>query len=140
LARRWACTPASPPLPLAWAPPKQAQSAELERLHALFARVGAEPYPDPDVSAADWLRGHGASTRMLAVADACYANDFGCSLDQLGLREMITESRRWDSGACSLLAQAHGLLYSWCCKCLSFGVSIAESQVAASAASTDNES
>ena len=30
---------------------------------------------------------------MLAVADACYANDFGCSLSQLGLTEMVEESR-----------------------------------------------
>ncbi|KAK9823038.1 hypothetical protein WJX81_001999 [Elliptochloris bilobata] len=80
-----------------------AQDAELERLHALFAGVGAEPYPDPDVSVADWLRVRGASLRMLAIADACYANDFGCSLDQLGLREVITENRRWDSGETYLL-------------------------------------
>ena len=37
---------------------------------------------------------------MIAIAEACYANDFGCSLDQLGLCEMITENQRWDSGAC----------------------------------------
>lgn len=41
----------------------------------------------------------GASKRMIAIAEACYANDFGCSLDQLGLSEMITENQRWDSGA-----------------------------------------
>ncbi len=40
----------------------------------------------------------GASRRMVAIAEACYANDFGCSLDQLGLCEMITENQRWDSG------------------------------------------
>ncbi len=40
----------------------------------------------------------GASRRMMAIAEACYANDFGCSLDQLGLCEMITENQRWDSG------------------------------------------
>lgn len=41
----------------------------------------------------------GATNKMLAAAEACYANDFGCSLRQLGLREMITESRTWNSGA-----------------------------------------
>ena len=40
----------------------------------------------------------GATDKMLAAAEACYANDFGCSLRQLGLREMITENRSWDSG------------------------------------------
>ncbi len=34
----------------------------------------------------------------MAIAEACYANDFGCSLNQLGLSEMITENQRWDSG------------------------------------------
>lgn len=31
---------------------------------------------------------------MIAVADACYANDFACSLSQLGLTEMVEENRR----------------------------------------------
>ena len=44
---------------------------------------------------------------MVAIAEACYANDFGCSLDQLGLHEMITENQRWDSGA-----SAHATLCS----------------------------
>ena len=51
-----------------------------------------------------WVHRHmsrlqGATSKMLAAAEACYANDFGCSLRQLGLREMITESRTWNSGA-----------------------------------------
>ena len=32
---------------------------------------------------------------QIAMADACYANDFSCSLDQLGMREMVEENRRW---------------------------------------------
>ena len=40
-----------------------------------------------------------------AVAEACYANDFGCSLEQLGLSELITENQRWSAGlfSCVLL-------------------------------------
>ena len=75
-----------------------AQDAELERLHGAVRGRGRGALPEPDTSAAEWLRARGATPRMLAVADACYANDFGCSLDQLGLCEMITENRRWDSG------------------------------------------
>ena len=41
----------------------------------------------------------------MAIAEACYANDFGCSLDQLGLCEMITENQRWDSGKLLVSAQ-----------------------------------
>jgi len=60
--------------------------------------VGNEQYPETDISAEQWLRNKGASSKVLAIADACYANDFGCTLHQLGLREMITENRKWDSG------------------------------------------
>ena len=63
--------------------------------------IGSCSAPDPglDVSVADWLRGQGASQHMLDLADACYANDFGCSLEDLGLRETILENQRWDAGA-----------------------------------------
>ena len=45
------------------------------------------PPPDgADVSARAWLTGAGCDARQLAVAEACYANDFGASLDELGLK------------------------------------------------------
>jgi hypothetical protein len=75
------------------------QGEDANRVHTLMANIGEEPLPDLDVSMADWLRGRGASAHMLAIADACYANDFGCSLDQLGLTETILENRRWDAGS-----------------------------------------
>ena len=74
------------------------QDADLEHTHRLFAEVGGEAYPETDISAEQWLRNKGMGDKVLAIADACYANDFGCSLHQLGLREMITENRKWDSG------------------------------------------
>ena len=74
------------------------QDPDLTRTHELFAKVGKEAYPETDISAEQWLRNKGASEKVLSIADACYANDFGCSLQQLGLREMITENRKWDSG------------------------------------------
>jgi hypothetical protein len=66
------------------------------QLHELFEDVGDEAPPPPgqDVSAEQWLRSKGATPLQLEVADVCYANDFGCSLQQLGLREMITENNR----------------------------------------------
>ena len=65
-----------------------------------MAAVRDEPWPRAtDLSAAEWLRRRGATPKMLAAAEACYANDFGASLRQLGLREMIAENRAWDSGA-----------------------------------------
>ena len=38
----------------------------------------------------------GASERMVAAAEACYANDNAASLAQLGLTEMIEENRWGD--------------------------------------------
>lgn len=68
----------------------------LLQLHEFFEDVGEEAPPPPgqDVPAEQWLRSKGATPLQLEVADVCYANDFGCSLQQLGLREMITENQR----------------------------------------------
>lgn len=67
------------------------------QVHEIFDSVGDErpPPPGADISAEQWLRSKGATARQLAVADVCYANDFGASLGQLGLREMITENNKW---------------------------------------------
>ena len=80
------------------------QDEDLETTHRLFAEVGSESYPETDISGEQWLRNRGVSDKVLAIADACYANDFGCSLHQLGLRELITENQKWDSGTSSLHA------------------------------------
>lgn len=66
------------------------------QLHELFESVGDEAPPPPgqDVTAEAWLRSKGVTDLQLEVADVCYANDFGCSLKQLGLREMITENNK----------------------------------------------
>ena len=59
---------------------------------------------------------------MVAIADACYANDFGCSIEQLGLRELILENRNWESGekAHNLLqcaVQSGGCIWLWRQQC-----------------------
>ncbi len=70
------------------------------QVHDLFGDCGDEALPPAgkDVSAEQWMRAKGCSERQMAVADACYANDFGCSLRQLGVREMVIENRNWDDG------------------------------------------
>ncbi|KIY95491.1 hypothetical protein MNEG_12471 [Monoraphidium neglectum] len=79
---------------------------EVDKVHELFDSVGDEAPPPPgaDVSAEAWLRSKGATERQLAVADVCYANDFGASLRQLGLRELIVENNNWDSGETYLIS------------------------------------
>ena len=66
-----------------------------------FGSLGSMTQPEVDISAEQWLRSSGASERMISIADACIANDFGCSIDQLGLREAILENQKWDVGSSS---------------------------------------
>eukprot|EP00873_Tetraselmis_striata_P017048 jgi/Tetstr1/437312/TSEL_002796.t1 len=78
------------------------QDKDIAHVDKLFTEsVGEEKEPPPgkDINGEDWLRSKpGVNSKMVAFAEACYANDFGASLKQLGLREMITENRSWDSG------------------------------------------
>lgn len=79
------------------------QDADVDAILDLFAKIGEENHLGEDVPADQWLRQKGASERMVSIADACIANDFGCSIDQLGLRETILENQKWDVGSCSQL-------------------------------------
>lgn len=75
------------------------QDADVDAVLDRFSNIGNEAQPEVDVSAEQWLRSNGASERMISIADACIANDFGCSIDQLGLREAIIENQKWDVGS-----------------------------------------
>jgi hypothetical protein len=88
----WVDSVRSACLPLALAPITHCWN----QLHELFENVGDEAPPPAgrDVSAEQWLRSKGATELQMEVADVCYANDFGCSVQQLGLREMITENNK----------------------------------------------
>ena len=84
--------------------PLTMQDADVDAVLDRFGNIGNEAQPEVDISAEQWLRNNGASERMLSIADSCIANDFGCSLDQLGLRESIIENQTWDVGSSSLLS------------------------------------
>ena len=63
------------------------------------AASSAEGSTGADVSAREWMNGKGfTSKRQHDIAEACFANDFGASLDSLGLRELVVENREWDVG------------------------------------------
>lgn len=70
---------------------------EIDRMYEMFEDAATLPHPPPgiDISALDWMRQGGATDRMVAAADVCYANDYCCSIDQLGVREMIEENRQF---------------------------------------------
>ncbi|GAX76666.1 hypothetical protein CEUSTIGMA_g4112.t1 [Chlamydomonas eustigma] len=78
---------------------------EVDKVHDMFDKDDMQrlAHPAEDIAASEWMKQQGASERMLAVADACYANDYGCSLSQLGVTEMVEESRGWDCGDTYLL-------------------------------------
>lgn len=79
------------------------QDADVAMVMEMMDNVGQQPRPEQDLSARQWLLSQGANDRMVSIADACYATDFGCSIDDLGLREMIIENQHWDSGDTYLL-------------------------------------
>jgi hypothetical protein len=54
---------------------------------------------DRDVTALEWLRDIvGARSRVIALAESIYANDFGCSLATMGMHESIVEQKAWVYG------------------------------------------
>ena len=83
------------------------QDADVNAVLDRFSSIGNEAQPEVDMSAEQWLRNNGASDRMVSIADACIANDFGCSIDQLGLRESIIENQNWDVGSSSPPSISH---------------------------------
>ena len=82
--------------------------ARLDRVHALFEGLWGEVRL-PDMSCLEWLRAQGCSPDEVAAAETCYANDFGCSLRELGTGEMIQEVRNWVYGPLYLISTGRSL-------------------------------
>ena len=73
---------------------------DVAETHALFADLpGAPGDEDEDVSALTWLVDVvRASPRVVSLAESLYANDFGCSLSIMGMKETAIEQREWRYG------------------------------------------
>ena len=73
---------------------------DVAETHALFADLpGAPGDEDEDVSALTWLVDVvRASPRVVSIAESLYANDFGCSLSIMGMKETAIEQREWRYG------------------------------------------
>lgn len=73
---------------------------DVAETHALFADLpGAPGDDDDDVSALTWLTETvRASPRVVSLAESLYANDFGCSLSIMGMKETAIEQREWRYG------------------------------------------
>ncbi|KAL2608486.1 hypothetical protein R1flu_027059 [Riccia fluitans] len=74
------------------------QNARENMLHELFKALVEENSSVPDMSIAEYLQKKGVSETVMGLAEAIYGNDFGCSLDKLGLYECIQEANQWIYG------------------------------------------
>lgn len=76
-----------------------ASVAEEEEASDAAAAAAAADHTKEDISARQWMNKRGlTSKRQQDIAEACFANDFGASLDALGLRELVVENQEWDVG------------------------------------------
>jgi len=74
----------------------------------------------PEQTLLQYMAGRGLSSRVLDLADAIYANDYGADMSDVGLHETVAEQREWKygekylvlKGAClqdAMETLAHGL-------------------------------
>jgi hypothetical protein len=86
------------------------------------------------ISAASWLADVvGANARVRKLADAIYANDFGCSLHKMGMHESVIEKKAWKYGeqylvldrslshVAAALAEGVDVRLGWMAKCVERG-------------------
>ncbi|KAG0575463.1 hypothetical protein M758_5G006600 [Ceratodon purpureus] len=71
---------------------------DIQRVHEYFQGIASEDPDAPDISMAEYLQRRGANDTITQLAESIYANDFGCSLKQLGVRECIQEAQNWIYG------------------------------------------
>ncbi|XP_024537108.1 lysine-specific histone demethylase 1B isoform X1 [Selaginella moellendorffii] len=72
--------------------------SEIQTVHGIFAALAEETHPSPDICMDEFLRRNKVSNTVVQLAESIYANDFGCSLHQLGVGECIEEARQWIYG------------------------------------------
>lgn len=71
---------------------------DIQHAHKLFQELAFEDPDAPDISMAEYLHRRGTNNSVYQLAESIYANDFGCSLKQLGVRECIQEAQNWIYG------------------------------------------
>jgi monoamine oxidase len=74
------------------------EHADIQRVHEYFQGIASEDPDAPDISMAEYFHRRGANDTITQLAESIYANDFGCSLKQLGVRECIQEAQNWIYG------------------------------------------
>ncbi|GAQ86734.1 hypothetical protein KFL_003080050 [Klebsormidium nitens] len=78
--------------------PSDSDNPDVERVHEIFGEMAEQDESRPDESMRAYLERKGVNENVMELAQAIYANDFGCSLDALGVRESIHEAQNWSYG------------------------------------------
>lgn len=90
-----------------------AHAETLTEMKAMQAAFEALEHLTPERTREQSLLQHfvaaGLPSRVLDMADAIYANDYGAELSSIGLRETIAEQRAWAHGEDYLVADGHCL-------------------------------
>ncbi|CAM6085853.1 unnamed protein product [Calypogeia fissa] len=71
---------------------------DVQLVHEIFSALRENVSKIPDISMAEYLRLKGVNHTVVQLAEAIYGNDFGCSLDKLGVHECIQEAQHWTYG------------------------------------------
>ncbi|CAM6091974.1 unnamed protein product [Calypogeia fissa] len=71
---------------------------DVQLVHEIFSALREDVSKIPDISMAEYLRLKGVNHTVMQLAEAIYGNDFGCSLDKLGVHECIQEAQHWTYG------------------------------------------
>lgn len=83
---------------------------EMRALHAAFGALeGLDPARTREQSLLQHFVAAGLPSRVLDMADAVYANDYGAELSAVGLRETIAEQNAWAHGEAYLVADGRAL-------------------------------
>ncbi|QDZ19245.1 amine oxidase [Chloropicon primus] len=73
------------------------ETKEVERVHHFFEDI-LKVEGEDGASVKDAMAKAGASRKEIEIAEVCYANDFGTSLDKMGIPELKREKLSWTYG------------------------------------------
>jgi monoamine oxidase len=72
---------------------------EIAAMHSAFEAIGTlDAARTREQSLLEHFASRGVASRVIDVADAVYANDYGADMSSIGLREVIVEQRAWAHG------------------------------------------
>lgn len=74
------------------------EQPDVAAMHEAFERLGELAADPPEQSLLQYFTAQGLSSRVVDLADAIFANDYGADASDVGLREVVHEQRHWAHG------------------------------------------